>query len=246
MTYCVAIQVEQGLVFAADSRTNAGVDYVTRYRKMHVFDTVPDRLVVVLSAGNLATTQELLALARCDLEDQTSGSLGTAHHLFEVARYFGRLSLRVQEEHLPALSRSGVSGEVSLIVGGQIQGQPPGLFLVYPQGNFIEASPETPFLQIGESKYGKPMLDRFSTIGLSLEDAGRLALVSLDATIRSNITVGPPFDLAFYRSGELRIACQLELEPSDPYYEAYRERWQRGLADAFRALPRFDWENPPG
>ena len=160
MTYCLAIRLEQGLVFGSDSRTNAGVDYVTTYRKVHLFQPASDRLFIVLSAGSLATTQEIVYHVQRDLEYSTNTSnLSNVRYLFEAAEYLGQVSQAVQQRHAPALHASGVSGEASLILGGQIQGQPPEIMLIYPQGNYITASDETPYLQIGESKYGKPVLD---------------------------------------------------------------------------------------
>ncbi len=242
MTYCLAIQLNQGLVFASDTRTNAGSDYISSYRKMHVFSPSEDRLFVILSAGNLATTQEILDRVQRDIISAAAESLLTASHLFEAATYLGRVSVDVQQMHAQALQQSGVNGEASLILGGQIQGEADGICLIYPQGNYIMASVETPYLQIGESKYGKPMLDRVINAGLSLEDGARLSLISLDATIRSNVSVGPPFDLAIYPSNSFHLSRQERFEFESPYYTALREGWQKGLSNAFSGLPRFDWE----
>jgi putative proteasome-type protease len=243
MTYCLAISLNAGLVFASDSRSNAGVDYVTTFSKMHVFTPDPDRLFVVLTAGNLATTQEVLHRVRRDLDaPDASESLRTARYLFEAAGYLGRVSCEVQRAHAPAMHQAGFSTEGSFIIGGQIRGQPHGLFLVYPQGNFISASPQTPYLQIGETKYGKPALDRVIDPGLSLEDGARLALVSLDATMRSNISVGPPLEVALCPADHYAIAHYLNLTQDSPLYVAMRQRWQEGLRRAFDGLPRFDWE----
>ncbi len=166
MTYCVALWVDDGIVFASDTRTNAGVDYVTSYRKLHVFRPADDRVFVILAAGSLATTRELIDQIGRDLADVPNSpngeSLLTARYVFEVAAYVGRLSRQIQEKHGPALARTGVSGEVSLIVGGQIAGRHPELLMIYPQGNYIGASEETPYLQLGEAKYGKPILDRLA------------------------------------------------------------------------------------
>jgi putative proteasome-type protease len=189
------------MLFASDSRTNAGVDYVTLYSKMHIFNPAPDGLFVILSAGNLATTQEIINIIRRDIDYPTGvDSLLSARYLFEAADYVGRVNQQVQQQHNNALQQSGVSGEVSLIIGGQIQGQPHGLMLIYPQGNHIEASKSTPYLQIGETKYGKPVLDRVLRHDLPLNDCARLALVSLSSTTMSNITVGPPYELSLYRA----------------------------------------------
>lgn len=242
MTYCLAIQLDHGLVFASDTRTNAGADYISSYRKMHVFTPSEDRLFVILSAGNLATTQEVLDWVQRDITNPSGESLLTVNHLFEAATYLGRVSVDVQERHAHALQRSGVIGEASMILGGQIQGEAEGICLIYPQGNYIMASVETPYLQIGESKFGKPMLDRVLHSELSLEDGARLALISLDATIRSNVTVGPPFDLAIYPANSFHLSRQERFEFESPYYASLRQSWQNGLSNAFHGLPRFEWE----
>ena len=243
MTYCLGLCLNEGLVFASDSRTNAGVDYVTTYSKMHVFNPAPDRLFVILSAGNLATTQEVINHIQRDL-DYPSGktNLATARYLFEAAEYVGSVSLKVQREHNAALAQSGVSGETTLILGGQIAGQPHGLLLIYPQGNYITSSPETPYLQIGESKYGKPSVDRIVTPSMSLADGARLCLVSLDATTRSNITVGPPFEVAAYHKDSLTMGMRCKFEADDPYMVGVRDAWHEGIKTAFQGLPHFDWE----
>jgi putative proteasome-type protease len=245
MTYCVGLSLDDGLVFASDSRTNAGVDYVTSYSKMHAFTPSPDRLFVILSAGNLATTQEVINHIQRDLDYPSGGpNLATVRYLFEAAEYVGAISLAVQKEHSPALAPTGVSGETTLLIGGQIAGQPHGMMLIYPQGNYITSSPEPPYLQIGESKYGKPALDRIVHPGLSLNQGARLALVSLDATTRSNITVGPPFELATYEKDSLTIGCRCRFDADDKYLISVREAWNRGIQEAFINLPKFSWETP--
>ncbi len=243
MTYCIGICLDDGLVFASDSRTNAGVDYVTTYSKMYVFGPAPDRLFVILSAGNLATTQEVMNHIQRDLDHPgPNGSLMSVRYLFEAADYVGRVSLEVQHEHAGALQQSGISGDTTLILGGQIQGQPHGLMLIYPQGNYIHASPETPYLQIGESKYGKPSVDRIVKPTLSLAEGARLALVSLDATSRSNITVGPPFEVGMYTKDSLQLGRYAKFEAEDPYLVSVRASWNQGVCDAFANLPVFPWE----
>jgi putative proteasome-type protease len=243
MTYCLAMSLSQGLVFASDSRTNAGVDYVTTFSKMHVFTPAPGRLFVVLTAGNLATTQEVLHRVKRDLDNPDAvESLRTVRYMFEAADYLGRVSCEVQRSHASAMQQAGFSAEGTFIIGGQILGQPQAIFLVYPQGNFISASPETPYLQIGETKYGKPALDRVIDPGLTLEDGARLALVSLDATMRSNISVGPPLEVAICPKDGFTVAHYLNLKLESPLYRSMRERWQEGLREAFRHLPKFEWE----
>ncbi|MCB1737536.1 MAG: 20S proteasome subunit A/B [Gammaproteobacteria bacterium] len=245
MTYCVGLFLDEGLVMASDSRTNAGVDYITSYTKMHVFTPAPDRIFVLMSAGNLATTQELLNRIRRDLDNNAGPNLMTVRYLWEAADYIGQLSLEVQQHHGIALQQSGVSGDVSLILGGQIQGQNHGLMLIYPQGNYIEASAETPYLQIGEAKYGKPVLDRVGRHDMSLEEAGRLVLVSLSSTAMSNITVGTPFDLGAYKRDMFQLSRQCRFDDKEGYLTELDTAWRNGLENVFKNLPRFEWELDP-
>jgi putative proteasome-type protease len=244
MTYCVAIKVNEGLVFAADTRTAAGVDDVRTYNKMHTFDFPGERTFVVLSAGNLATTQHVLAQAHREINDPNAPvSLRTVRHMFDAADYLGQLSVRAQKQVTQQQSQySAVNVETTLILGGQIQGEEPAIYLIYPLGNCIAASPETPFLQIGEIKYGKPILDRFIRPHVRLEDAARCALVSLDSTMRSNISVGPPVDLALLPRNELKVTHAVRLDFDTPFYSQLKETWARQLENAIRSLPKFDWE----
>jgi putative proteasome-type protease len=243
MTYCLAIKVDRGLVFASDSRTSAGVDYVTTYGKMHSFIWPGDRMIIMLTAGNLATTQAVINNIQHHLEDGESAfDLRRARHMFEIAHYVGTLSRAEQQRHADVVKNSNVSIEASFIVGGQIAGQPPEIFLIYPQGNYISASPETPFLQIGENKYGKPILDRVINADTTLEDAARCALVSLDSTMRSNLSVGPPLEVALYDKDRLELPRRLKLTLASPLYQALQARWNEGLHKAFVDLPRFEWE----
>jgi putative proteasome-type protease len=277
MTYCVGFLLESGLVFASDSRTNAGVDYISSYSKMHVFQPAPDRLFVLMAAGNLGTTQAVLNRIRRDLAlDEAAAAatmvsavndgpgapppmagpkppgtadeghdLLTARYLFEAADYVGRLSVAVQRAFSTPLKQAGASGEASFILGGQIAGQPHGLYLIYPQGNAIMATPETPFLQIGESKYGKPPLDYVGHTRLSLEDAARLCLVSQIVTRRSNLTVGPPFEIALVPTDELRVSRRLKLEKDHSQVTRSMEIWARNMQETLSKLPRFRWEEDP-
>ena len=244
MTYCVGLRLNDGLVFASDSRTNAGVDYVTTYSKMHVFKPAGDRIFVILSAGNLATTQEVINHIQRDIDyPSNEPNLSNVRYLFEAAEYVGKISQSVQMEHNAALNLAGVSGETTLLLGGQIAGQSHELILIYPQGNYIAASPETPYLQIGESKYGKPGLDRIVRPDLSLDEGARLCLVSLDATTRSNLTVGPPFEVATYIQDELKLSCHCTFAETDPYLISLRKSWNDGINDVFQKLPEMAW-NP--
>ncbi len=245
MTYCLAISVNKGLVFASDSRTNAGVDYVTTYSKMSTFVWPDERICVVLTAGNLATSQAVLNNIRTDLEKPNAKmNLRKGLHLYEVAHYIGQLSQEEQRQHADAMKKSANGGaEASFILGGQIAGQPAEIFLIYPQGNYISASPETPYLQIGENKYGKPILDRIITTTTSIEDAARCALVSVESTIRSNISVGPPIELAMYTSDTIQEPYHLKLTLNSPMYKSMQKQWNEGMRRACARLPRFEWEN---
>jgi putative proteasome-type protease len=255
MTYCVGLCLDQGLVMASDSRTNAGVDAISSYSKMHLFQPAPDRIFVLMAAGNLATTREVLDRIRRDLDQAVNprpspyqqapgATLLNVNYLFEAATYIGQLSLAVQNEQGPAVRQAGASPEATFILGGQIAGQSPGLFLIYPQGNAIAASPETPYLQIGENKFGKPALDLIAYPGLSLEDGARLCLVSLEGTARSNLTVAPPFEIAIYPRDLLGLSQRLKLEGDSPELLALSRNWKDSLRQAFAGLPRFAWEPP--
>jgi putative proteasome-type protease len=266
MTYCLAFLLDAGLVFASDSRTNAGVDYISSYSKMHVFKPASDRIFVIMAAGNLGTTQAVLNRIRRDIDEHQAGvedkeaglpegprkadkndppDLLQAHYLFEVADYIGNLSVAVQRNYLHSLREAGATGEASFILGGQIAGQPHGLYLIYPQGNAIMATQETPFLQIGESKYGKPPLDYIGHYGMSLEDAARLCLVSQVVTRRSNLTVGPPFEVAMVPRDGLEVSRRLKLQKDSVLISRSMETWARSMQDTLARLPRFSWEEDP-
>jgi len=244
VTYCVAVRVSSGLVLASDSRTNAGVDYVFTYSKMHVFSHPGERLFVLLTAGNLGTTQAVVNRIQRDFDDPDAKcSLDSVDYLFEAAHYVGNISREVQEEHGEALRKAKVNPEASFIIGGQIKGQPHDIYQIYPQGNYITASPATPYLQIGETKYGKPILDRIIDPQTSLADAARCSLVSLDSTMRANISVGPPLELAIYTKDELELTRHSTLTLNSPLYRSLQKQWNEGLKRAFKRLPRFDWES---
>ncbi len=242
MTYCVGICSNQGLALASDSRTNAGVDNISTVSKMHVFDALPDRVFALLTAGNLATTQEVIDRLQRDLDNRATPSLATCHYLFEVAEYIGQTLKTVIAAHSPTLSQSGVSGDATFILGGQIQGQKHGLVMIYPQGNYISASEDTPFMQIGETKYGKPVLERVASASISLEDAARLLLISLDSTARSNVSVGPPFELCLIPTDRLSSGRRLKYDKKSPDLKQIRYFWHDGLKDLFTRIPRFEWE----
>ncbi len=242
MTYCVAIQVDEGLVFAADTRTSASFDDVRVHSKMHVFEYPGDRVFTLMSSGNLGTTQATVARIGRDASDPDAAvSLRSVRHMFEAADYVGQTLVACQATAGNQPS-GGVNLEATIVLGGQIRGEKPALYLVYPLGNWIATSPETPYLQIGESKYGKPILDRILRADTPMEDAARCALVSLDSTIRSNVSVGLPIDLAMVRDGDLKVSHRLRLDSDTPLYVEIRDTWSRRLESAVRTLPRFEWE----
>jgi putative proteasome-type protease len=243
MTYCVAIKVNDGLVFAGDTRTSAGVDDVRTYNKLHVFEFTGERVFVMLTAGNLATTQAVLANINRDLNNPAATTnLRNVGHMYDAAEYLGALSVRSQRETAANMQPSTVDLRATLILGGQIRGEEPALYLIYPEGNCISSSPDTPYLQIGELKYGKPILDRIIRPYVSLEDASRCALVSMDSTMKSNLSVGPPLDLVLVPGNALRVTRRMRLDFDTPMFAQIREGWGRELVRAFRNLPRFDWE----
>lgn len=237
--------MDQGLVFAADTRTTAALDDVRVHRKLHLFEYPGKAVFALMAAGNLATTQRVVSRLHRDAQDDRPSSLPRMPHLFEAAAYVGALLVDSQVHGRdPERGHDGVNTQATLILGGQIAGERPGLYLVYPLGNAIAASPETPYLQIGESKYGKPILDRIIRPDTDLDDAARTAVVSLDSTIRSNLSVGLPLDLALIRRDTLRISDQLRLSGDSPLYADIHHNWAQRLEQAVAALPRFPWETP--
>jgi len=236
MTYCVAISVEEGLVFASDSRTNAGPDQVSVFGKMHVLVEEADRFLVLLSAGNLGTTQAVRTRIRHDLEFDRQPNLKTLPSMAEVAEYLGSINAEQRRKHAENSEHDG-SMTATFILGGQIAGRDPGIFLVYPEGNYIRASSQTPFLQIGELKYGKPILDRLVKTSLSLDDTARVALISMDATMRSNVTVGPPIEVLIYNLRKPRLLRHMVFGPDDDYLRELGRSWQGYVEKAFSVLP---------
>jgi len=242
MTYCIGIALENGLVFCSDSRTNAGIDQVSSYSKMHAFGVDGERQFVLLSAGNLATTQAVVSQLRQDVRGGHGGpslfSLGT---LSEVADYIGDLSVRRQARYLES-GHATFDPKVTFILGGQIAGEPPAIFLIYPEGNYITTSRDHPFLQIGESKYGKPILDRVITPTTSIEAAAKCAIVSMDSTLRSNLSVGPPIELRVYEADRLEPGRYLRFEEDDAYLRLLARSWNQKLIEAFSTLPEISWD----
>jgi len=236
LTYCLAIRVNQGLVLASDSRTHAGIDQVSTFSKMHVVLGDGERMMTLLTAGNLATTQAVVRQIRRDLETSSHPNLKSAQHMEEAAEYVGALSRLQQNKHQHTDEESLDLG-ASFILAGQIAGRPPQISLIYPEGNSIRASTQSPFLQIGELKYGKPILDRVIVPDLSLEIAARCALVSMDSTMRSNVTVGPPIEVLIYGVDSLGSGERLVFAEHDDYLRNLRAAWQGGLMSAFNSLP---------
>lgn len=244
MTYCLAIQTDHGIVFASDSRTNAGVDNVNTYSKMHSYIVPGERCFVILAAGNLGTTQAVINTVQRDFQAPGGhAGLHDVEYLFEAAEYLGDISYRVKTRHSDEDPSGGVDLGATFIIGGQIKGKPPAILMVYPEGNYLAPSEANPYLQIGETKYGKPILDRIINPKTSLVDAARCALVSIDSTMRSNVSVGPPIELAIYQQDALDLQRRIRLDSDSAYYEALRSAWASGLSRVFRELPRFDWES---
>ncbi|MGF1640221.1 MAG: peptidase [Rhodospirillales bacterium] len=242
MSYCLGIRVDEGLVFAADSRTNAGVDSVSTFRKVFIFEKSGDRVIVLLTAGNLAVTQEVISMVERGLgTDDPGRSLFQIDTLFDATKIVGGFLRAVFDRDGTYFQAHGTEFNASLIVGGQIKGERPRLFLVYPAGNFIEASEGTPYFQMGETKYGKPILERVLAADVGLVQTAKCALVSFDSTIRANISVGPPIDLVIYKADTYRIACHQRIRDDDPYFSALSRHWSEGLRRVFAEAPDPRW-----
>ncbi|MCR6667099.1 MAG: proteasome-type protease [Methyloversatilis sp.] len=243
MTYCVGMLLDAGLVCLSDSRTNAGVDHINTFRKMNLFERPGERVLVLMSAGNLALTQTLVSLLRERLA--TDGpNLYTVTNMFEAARHVGDCLREVHARDAEALKEFGIEFNASLILGGQILGEEPRLFQIYAAGNFIEATRDTPYFQIGEAKYGKPIIDRVIRPETTLDEAAKCALISMDSTIRSNLSVGLPLDLLVLRTGALKVCSHTRIDAENAYFEMIRTRWGESLREAFHALPSPDWIPP--
>jgi putative proteasome-type protease len=243
MTYCVSLLLDSGLVFLSDSRTSAGVDQINTFRKTTVFEIPGERVIVMLSAGNLAISQGVLNLLAEKLaaQDARAPSLHSCPNMFEAARCIGDALREMHTRDGEALKAQGVEFNASFIVGGQIKGEPPRLFQIYAAGNFIEATADTTYFQIGESKYGKPIIDRVTRRSMPLSEAAKCALISMDSTIRSNLTVGLPLDLVIVRRDEYRVASHVDIGPDNRYFQMIRGAWGEALREAFSALPNPDW-----
>ncbi len=242
MTYCVGLLVDTGLVMLSDSRTNAGVDQINTFRKMVTFQRPADRILVLLSAGNLAITQAVVhALQEGPGELERPGGIFGALDMFDAARVVGDALREVHGRDARMLKDQGHEFNATFILGGQIAGEPPRLFNVYAAGNFIESSMDTPYFQIGESKYGKPIIDRVISRSSSLAQAAKCALISMDSTIRSNLSVGPPLDLAVIRRDEFKLHTHISIDLDNEYFNKIRTRWGYALREVFSELPDPNW-----
>ena len=244
MTYCVGMLLDDGLVMAADTRTNAGVDNVGKFKKLHAWSKPGDRVFVLLTAGNLAVTQAVVSLLNEGMLGKKAkdapDNFFTAKTMFQATRIAGRAIREVKRIDGEALSATSESFAASFIFAGQIGKEKPRLFQLYAEGNFIEATPDTPFFQIGEHKYGKPLLDRVARNDMRLGEAAKMVLLSFDSTLRSNLSVGLPIDMLTYEAGSLRIEHTKRIGEDDPYFKMLSSEWSKALRTAFAKIDAFD------
>jgi putative proteasome-type protease len=246
MTYCVGIKLNAGLVFLSDSRTNAGVDNISTFRKMIVYEKPGDRFMVLLSAGNLSIAQsvrEILQVEQLKEGSDETLTIWNARSMFDACRVLGNAVRHVYDRDAKSLERAGVEFNVNLIFGGQIRGENMRLFQVYSAGNFIEATAETPYFQVGEYKYGKPVLDRVLTPDTSLDEAAKCALVSMDSTMKSNLSVGPPLDLVVYEANSFRTDKIVCIDTQNPYFRMLHSGWGQKLREVFDSLEDPVWDD---
>jgi len=245
VTYCVAMRLDRGLVFAADTRTNAGVDNIAQYRKLQFWREPGERVLVLLSSGNLSVTQSVISLLNEQLEgakedeDAAGPTLFTVPSMYRAARLVGSAIRKVRKIDGPTLESSKFGFTASFLFGGQIGAERPRLFHIYPEGNFIEATDDTPFFQIGEHKYGKPILDRVAQPAMRLGEAAKLILLSFDSTLRSNLTVGMPIDLLIYERDSLDVRREKRIEQDDEYFRKLSAAWSDALRQAFAKIDEF-------
>lgn len=242
MTYCVGLKLDRGLVFAADTRTNAGVDNISTFKKLHVWEEPGERVVALMSAGNLAVTQAVVSLLTEHITsaDNDKPTIMTARTMFQVARIVGSAVREVKEIDGEALAASAENFFVTFILGGQVKGEAPRLFQVYAAGNFIEVTEDTPYLQIGEHKYGKPILDRVTRHDMRLGEAAKLVLLSFDSTLRSNLSVGMPIDMLLYNTDSFTTQRQVRITQDDPYFQKLSHGWSDKLREAFAEIEEFE------
>jgi len=241
MTYCVGMRLNKGLVFMSDTRTNAGVDDIATFRKMFTWSVPGERVITLLAAGNLATTQAVVSLLdeRSKAPADRTPSILKAASMFQVAQIVGDLMREVIQANSNNGQQADSAFNATILLGGQIGASGTRLFMIYPEGNFIEASSDTPFFQIGETKYGRPILVRCYDADMSFEDAVELLMVSFDSTIKANMSVGLPLDLQIYQAGSLQVGHTMRIELDDPYYQSVSEGWGKALKLAFASLPHF-------
>lgn len=244
MSYCVGLLLKEGLVMLADTRTNAGVDNIAIFSKLHTFETPGERVMALMTSGNLAISQSIINVLAEGIEDDETGhaaTLDSVPSMFAAARLVGKAVRQVYAVDGPALKEQGIPFEVSVILGGQIRGRTMRLFHIYAAGNFIEATPDTPFMQIGEVKYGKPILDRAAAFTTPLKDGVKLALISMDSTIRSNLTVGLPIELAVIPRDACAVTFKRRITEQDDGFRQIRDSWSQALKEAYRHMPDPDW-----
>jgi putative proteasome-type protease len=247
MTYCCGILVRDGLVMIADTRTNAGLDNISVFRKLHTFAVPGERVMASASSGNLSLSQSVLSTLHEGFPDEATGERETllnAPTMFQAAQRIGRAIRDVHRTDEGALEAADVKFDISMLFGGQIKGERPRLFMIYSAGNFIECTIDTPYLQIGEHKYGKPVLDRAVTYDIDLYDALKIGLISVDSTMRSNLSVGMPLDLLIVRRDTCMAELAYRIEPGEPYFQDLRQRWSGALRAAHLAIPRPPYVNP--
>lgn len=236
MTYCVGVKLDSGMVFASDSRTSAGIDQIASFRKMAVYERPKERVLILLSAGNLAVCQVVVRKMEW-LRQDDKVTLYNIPSICEGAQLVGQTLREVWAQDATYLKQNNIDSSASFILGGQIEGQPQELFLIYPEGNFIEASTDTPYFQIGETKYGKPILDRVITHETDLQSASKCLLVSFDSTMRSNLSVGLPIDLLIYKNNCLRVDYRKRIKEGDAYWGSLHQQWNQGIQQLFSTLP---------
>ncbi|WP_425419602.1 peptidase [Oricola indica] len=247
MTYCVGLRLSKGLVFMSDTRTNAGVDNVSIFRKMFSWSVPGERVLMLMTAGNLATTQSVVSLLdeRSKAPQDRNPSILETPSMFQTARQVGETLREVIQANAMTGQTADSSFNATLILGGQIRGSEPRLFMIYPEGNFIEANGDTPYFQIGETKYGRPILVRAYDPDLSFEDAAKLLLVSFDSTVKANLSVGLPLDLQVYEAGSFRLGKSERITADDPYYQTISTSWGEALTQALNSLPDFEFTSEP-
>ena len=245
MTYCLSLLCEEGLVFLSDSRSNAGIDNIAVHRKMHIFEQPGERVICLQSSGNLSLTHSVLALVEEDIleakMDPNKPHLLNQKNLYETARYIGTKIREISDTDRAYLEKDDFKFNIHFLIGGQIKDQPHGIFYVYPQGNVMHASVDSPFLQIGESKYGKPILDRGFKYDMQLGEAVKFGLLSMDSTMKSNLSVGPPIDVFLYEKDSLKVLHRSRLDDKNEYLQTIRTYWGEGLKQLVSTMPELEW-----